>query len=158
MGTWHGQNPALWFQQLYWNFFSVPCRIFSFLLLEKHKAIYLRKVMSDRIKITPIFVTWKNRYTKKNPSPEKALLASTTDNDWKTQTFWVFPIFSITSSSWLSLAYRKAIDFCMFTLHLISLLNCLTDTNSFSVNSPWFSRELIVLTANNYIFFPLSES
>lgn len=112
--------------------------------------------MSDLIKITTIIATLKNRYSKKN-FPKSRLLTSTTDNDWKTQTYWVFPIFSIISSSWLSPIYRKAIDFSVFILHPISLLNLLMNTNRFSVNSPGLSRELILLTTNTYFFSPFQE-
>lgn len=126
------------------------CIIRSF---PRETVIYWRKVMSDLIKITTNIATLKNRWSKKWPLSKNGLLSSTTDNDWNTQTYWVFPIFSIISSSWLSLIYREAIDFCMFILHPIFLLNYLVNTNRFSVTSPGFSGELILLTASNYFFF-----
>lgn len=125
------------------------CIIRSF---PRETVIYWRKVMSDLIKITTIIAALKNRWSKKWPLSKNGLLSSTTDNDWNTQTYWVFPIFSIISSSWLSLIYREAIDFCMFILHPLFLLNYLVNTNRFSVNSLGFSGELILLTASNFVF------
>lgn len=101
------------------------------------KSFIEKKIISSLIKIINNYCNLKKKLDilKRPPSPQKGQLTSVTVNDWKTETYWVFPVFSVISSRWLSLIYRKTIDFCMFILHPIILLNCLVNTNRFSVNS-----------------------
>lgn len=110
------------------------CWIFPF-LLEKQSHLLKRSNVWPCEKSQLLLQLQKIDILKRTLSPTKGSLTSTMDNDWDTETYWVFPVFSIISSGWLSVIYRKAIDFCMFILHPIFLLNCLVNTNRFSVNS-----------------------